>query len=259
MRRWVALAAMAVLAGCSSKSPKAPASDSQAGVTQAPAQAFTQAQPAQTPPGQVPPTQPPPPQTAGMNPEPVAPPEPGTPPAIAAAPAPAGVPAYAPREMRIPSGAILRVRLDRTIDTRRNRAGDRFTATLSRPVVAHGVTVMKAGARLRGHVTRSEASGRLKGRAVLAVTLDSFESGGREYRIRTTEVERLGKRLKGRNEKFIGGGAGLGAIVGAIAGGAKGAVVGAAAGAGAGTAGAAATRKEEIRLPAEALLVFRVR
>jgi len=240
MRKWVVLAAVVAMAGCSSKPAKAP---SQAAVTQSPAQTPAQAPLAQTPPAQM----------AG-NPEPVAPPEAGEPKVSNVR-----ATAYAPLEMRVPEGAILRVRLDGPIDTRRNRAGDRFTATLNRPVVAHGVTVVKAGTQVRGHVTEAEVSGRLKGRAVLALTLDSFESGGREYRIRTTEVERLGKAHARHDEKFIGGGAGLGAIVGAIAGGGKGAAIGALAGAGAGTAGAAATGKEELRIPAEALLAFRVR
>jgi hypothetical protein len=231
MRGWMVLAALVVLSGCSSKAVNAPAGASRTVVAQPPAVVPAMGA-----------------TLVGANPEPVAPPEMGD-------PAP---PAYAPLEMRIPDGAVLRVRLDRAMDTRRNRAGDEFTATLTRPVVAHGVTVVAAETRFRGHVTQAAASGRLKGRAVLALTLDSFSSHGRVYHVRTSEVERVGKAHRRRNETFIGGGAELGAMAGAIAGGAKGLGIGALAGAGVGTAGAAATGKEEIGIPAEAVMIFRM-
>jgi hypothetical protein len=159
----------------------------------------------------------------------------------------------------IPRGAHLRVRLDQTLDTRRSRPGDRFTAVLSVPLLVNSDTVVPAGTHIRGHVTESAPSGRMKGRARLAVTLDSFHVAGKDYQIRTNAVERLGAAHKKRNGALIGGGAGLGAALGAIAGGGKGAAIGALAGAGAGTAGAAATGKEQIALPAETALVFTLR
>lgn len=173
------------------------------------------------------------------NPEPVAPPQ--------------------RAEVVIPSGTPLHVRLDYGVSTRRNRAGDDFTASLMRPVTVHGDTVIPAGTRFRGHLTQSAASGRLKGRAVLALTLDSFHVEGREVPLRTSRVERVGAAHKKRNAFLIGGGAGLGAAIGAIAGGGKGAAIGALAGGGAGTAGAAATGKEELSIPAESALVFTMR
>jgi hypothetical protein len=62
-----------------------------------------------------------------------------------------------------------------------------------------------------------------------------------------------------RNLGFIGGGAAGGALIGGLAGGGTGALIGSALGAGAGTAGAAATGKKEITLPAETRLSFRLR
>src|SRR5215475_16087615 len=57
-----------------------------------------------------------PPPAPAANPEPVEPP-------------PAAPPVAAPSFV-IPRGARLRVRLDQTLDTRRTRAGDHFSATL---------------------------------------------------------------------------------------------------------------------------------
>jgi hypothetical protein len=57
---------------------------------------------------------------------------------------------------------------------------------------------------------------------------------------------------------FAGGGGAFGALVGGLAGGGKGALIGGLAGAGAGTAGSAMTGNQQIFLPAETLLTFRL-
>jgi hypothetical protein len=159
----------------------------------------------------------------------------------------------------IPNGTGVHVRVDQSIDTRRDRAGDRFTATLSQPIEVGGRVVVPAGTRFAGHVTTASASGRLKGRAQLGLALDSFHMKGREYRIRTTSVDRVSESHKKRNGWLIGGTAGLGTALGAIAGGPKGALIGAGAGAGAGTAGAAVTGKKDVSIAAETPLRFTLR
>lgn len=159
----------------------------------------------------------------------------------------------------IPSGTPLQVRLDETVDTRRNRPRDAVSATLSAPVVVNGQTVIPAGTRFTGHVTTADPSGRLKGRGVIAVSLDSFALHGQRHAVRTTSASRVSGAHKKRNGILIGGGAGLGAALGAVAGGGKGALIGAGAGAAAGTAGAAATGKLHVAIPAETPLRFILR
>ena len=193
------------------------------------------------------------------NPEPVERVQPAPPPeGLVAEPAPPAETA-APPAVVIPRGSVLRVRIEAALDTRRNRAGDHFHASLAAPVLVHGTTVLPRGTEFTGHVTQSDASGRLKGRALIAVTLDSFRLKGKEYRVHTGSFERLSAAHKKRNLGFIGGGTGLGAALGAIAGGGKGALIGAAAGAAAGTARAAATGKLEVGIGAESLLTFPLR
>lgn len=162
-------------------------------------------------------------------------------------------------EVTVPAGTPLHVRLDQALDTKRSRAGETFTATLAEPVVVAEQTVVPKGTEFRGHVTTSDASGRLKGRAVLGVTLDSFDLKGKSYKIDTSADNRASTGHKKRNGLLIGGGAGLGAALGAVAGGGAGALIGAGAGAAAGTAGAAATGKKNVGFPAETLFTFSLR
>ena len=159
----------------------------------------------------------------------------------------------------IPSGTPVHVRIDSAIDTRNNRAGDGFTATLSQPLEVNGRVMVPAGTEFAGHVTTAAPSGRFKGRAALGLKLDSFRLNGRTYPVQTTSVNRVSANHKKRNALLIGGGAGLGAAIGAIAGGGKGALIGAGAGAGAGTVGAGATGKRQVAIGAETPLRFTLR
>ena len=159
----------------------------------------------------------------------------------------------------IPTGAFIRVRLDQTIDTRRNRSGDPFTATLYGPVRIDGKDAIPSGTRFTGHVTNASHSGRFKGRAAIGLTLDSFRLDGEEYRIDTGVDRRVSGGHKRRNFSFIGGGAAGGAGIGALAGGGVGAAIGAGAGAAAGATTAFFTGKKNVALPAETILAFRLR
>jgi hypothetical protein len=155
-------------------------------------------------------------------------------------------------------GTRLHVRLDESIDTRRNRAGDRFTATLAEPLVYGDRVVAPRGTRLWGHIMEAKPSGRFKGRAVLELSLDSMELHGRTYAIRSTAY-RSSRGHKKHNWLWIGGGSGGGALIGAAAAGGPAALIGAGAGAAAGTIGAAITGKRQIYLPTESRVTFVLR
>jgi hypothetical protein len=161
-----------------------------------------------------------------------------------------------PATITIPQGAEMRVSVDQTLSSANAQPGEGFDATLLGPVRAGGQTVIPTNARVKGQVVSVKASGRLSGTAELAVTLVSVEINHQRYNIQTDTLARSGTTHKKRDIIAIGGGSALGAIIGGIAGGGKGAAIGAAAGAGAGTAGAAATGKKDVTLPAETTLIF---
>jgi hypothetical protein len=159
----------------------------------------------------------------------------------------------------IPAGTHIHVRLNQRLDTRHNRAGDQFQATLTTPVAVGGHVVVPQGTPFVGRVVHAKPSGRLRGRAVLELALESFELRGAAYRIATKVSYRASGAHKKRNLALIGGGSGFGAAVGAIAGGGAGALIGAGAGAAAGTTSALITGRKNVRLPAETPLVFSLR
>jgi hypothetical protein len=113
-----------------------------------------------------------------------------------------------------------------------------------------GVDVLPAGTALDGVVTTAQRSGKVKGRAQLAIRFDTVTIGGEQYDLRTRVISREARGTKARDAKTIGIPAAGGAVVGGIIGGKKGAAIGGAAGGGAGTAVVLSTRGEEVRLPA---------
>lgn len=180
-----------------------------------------------------------------------------TAPAQAASPAAVPAPHAAPPVV-IPQGTLLTVSIDQSISTKDNSEGDRFAASLAEPVTVDGIEVLPSGVKATGTVTQAQSAGRVKGGALLALTLDSVTLHGRKYSVETSSFEEAGKGRGKRTAIGAGGGAAFGAIVGALAGGGKGAAIGALAGGGAGTAGTAFTGKRDFTVPAETRLHFKL-
>ncbi|HEX7087066.1 MAG TPA: hypothetical protein VF198_11915 [Vicinamibacterales bacterium] len=152
------------------------------------------------------------------------------------------------REVTLPAGTELPLRLETALASDTASVEDPVRATLRRDVVVDGVKVLPAGTMLRGVVTAAERSGKVKGRARLAFRFTDVEVDGESYRIRTSSVIRTARGTKKQDATKIGIGAGAGAVVGGIVGGGKGAAIGSAIGAGAGTGAVLATRGEEVEL-----------
>jgi hypothetical protein len=160
-------------------------------------------------------------------------------------------------KITVAEGTTLEVRLANSISSGTATAGSEFEGTLAAPLAVNGVQVAPAGSAVTGKVSNVVSSGRLKRPAELALTLTSLTlADGNTAEISTSTWSQSAQSHKKRNAEMIGGGAGVGALIGAIAGKGKGAAIGAAIGGGAGTAGAAATGRKEIVLPAESKLTF---
>jgi len=118
--------------------------------------------------------------------------------------------------------------------------------------------VVPQGTPFSGHVAEARPSGRFKGRAVLALSLDSFDLDGQQYAIQSVS-SRVSRGHKKHNWLWIGGTSGGGALIGAVAAGGPAALIGAGAGAAAGTVGAAITGKRQVGIPVESRVTFSLR
>ncbi|HXM64083.1 MAG TPA: BON domain-containing protein [Terriglobales bacterium] len=181
----------------------------------------------------------------------------------AAAPAPAPAPpppppAPKPQPVVVPSGTVLTVRVGQALSSKDSQSGQTFLATLAQPVSVAGRTAIPAGATISGTVVTAKAKGKIKGEGELTLQLTSVTVKGQSYTIQTAVLENTVKGKGKRTAATTGGGAAGGALIGGIAGGGKGAGIGALVGAGAGLLGGAVTGNQQIEIPAESALSFRM-
>ena len=154
------------------------------------------------------------------------------------------------KEVTVPPGTTLSLKLQTDVASDTSKAEDKVRATLNKPLVVDGTTAVPAGAEVLGSVLTAQESGRVKGRAAVAFQFEHLHAWKESYDIQTARIAREAEATKGEDAKKIGIGAGAGAAIGAIAGGKKGAGIGALVGGGAGTGVVMATKGEEVRLAA---------
>jgi hypothetical protein len=143
------------------------------------------------------------------------------------------------------------------IDSEIHQPGESFQASLAEPLQVDGREIAPRGADALVRLTQAEESGRISGKAVLAVELASVTVDGHQVSFNTESVVTESGSRGSNSAKVIGGTAALGAIIGAIAGGGRGAAIGAASGAGAGTAVQVIRGGDKVKIPSETLLSFR--
>jgi hypothetical protein len=156
----------------------------------------------------------------------------------------------------IPAGTRLRVALTNAVSSDKSRPGDPFMGVLAEPVVIDGETLLEKGTKVRGRVVDAKGSGRVKGRAVIQLTLTEIVHDGNSLNISTKPYSAVAESTKKRDAAIIAGGAGVGAAIGALVGGGKGALIGAGVGGGAGTGTVLATKGKEIRYSPETRIPF---
>jgi hypothetical protein len=161
-------------------------------------------------------------------------------------------------QVTVPAGTRILVRMVDSIDSNRNKVGDKFTATLETNLTAVDTVVVRKGATVYGRLANASSAGRMSGSSQLTLELTDIVVGGTAYPILTSSYEVKGKGEGSNTAKKVVGGAGLGALIGGIAGGGKGAAIGAASGGALGTGVAASKKGQQLSIPSETLLEFRL-
>ncbi len=161
-------------------------------------------------------------------------------------------------KITLPAGTRILVRMVDSVDSSKQQAGHRFTATLETNLQVDDAVVAPRGTTVYGRLATAQAAGRMSGGSELTLELTDLVINGSAYPVATSTYV---VRAKGKGEKTarrVLGGAGLGALIGGIAGGGTGAAIGVAAGAVGGTAVSAASEGKQISVPNESLLEFRL-
>jgi hypothetical protein len=178
--------------------------------------------------------------------------------AEAATPAPATAAESGPGDtVTAPVGTPILIRMIDGIDSKTNKVGDMFHASLEDNLTVNDVVIAKKDADVYGKLIQAKAAGSIAGKSELQLELTGIRAvTGNIQPVVTGDYQVAGSSRGKQSAERIGGGAALGAIIGAIAGGGKGAAIGAGVGAGAGTAVQVLTHGEQVRVPSETVLQF---
>ncbi len=147
----------------------------------------------------------------------------------------------------VPAGTALMVKLETTLATFSNKAGDPFRGQLTQAVNLNGKTIIPAGTVVEGRVTKVAEPRRISGRPTIGILPETLIlPNGERFALdatlidtnagRDTDVNQEGE-FKGpghdrRDQMETGGGTAGGMLIGGLIGGPPGVVVGGVVGAG---------------------------
>ncbi len=148
----------------------------------------------------------------------------------------------------LPTGTALKMKLETTLATFSNQAGDPFQARVTEAVVVDGKTVIPVGTTVQGRVTKTTEPRRMAGKPTIAIFPETLVMpNGDRFMLNATLVDTnrgrgtdvntegqfKGSGHDGKDLTEIGMGTGGGMLIGGLAGGGKGLLIGGAIGAGA--------------------------
>ncbi|HXT86415.1 MAG TPA: hypothetical protein VN745_05265 [Verrucomicrobiae bacterium] len=179
-------------------------------------------------------------------------------PTASANPQPAAASTSQSSSIIVPAGTTISIRMIDSVDSSTNQIGDQFHASLESDLMVNNLVIATKGSDVYGKLEQVQSAGSIKGQSQLQLGLTGIRINGAIVPIATGDYEVAGASRGKQSAERIGGVAALGAVIGAIAGGGKGAAIGAGAGAGVGTAVQVATKGQQVRVPSETVLDFKL-
>lgn len=141
----------------------------------------------------------------------------------------------------LPTGTALKMKLETTLATFSNKAGDPFSARVTEPVVIDGKTVVPIGTTVQGRVTKTNEPRRVSGKPTIAIFPETMTlPNGDRFMLNATLVDTnrrhgtdvntegqfKGAGHDGKDATEIGMGTGGGMLIGGLAGGGQGLLIG---------------------------------
>src|SRR5213594_2476604 len=198
------------------------------------------------------------PQQSVANPEASAPifvPAPQSDPIAVPVPPPPSPPQPTTKQVTIPAGTDVYIRMIDSIDTEQAHPNETFRASLDKPIVVDGQTIIPARSDVFVKVVEAQSAGKLSGTSELKVDLDRLFIGKQSYPVVSNTFTETGPSEGKKAARNVGIGAAVGGIIGGILGGKKGAIIRAGAGGG---GGAVITKPDQIRINSETQLLFKL-
>jgi hypothetical protein len=171
---------------------------------------------------------------------------------------PYNAPAPGPLGITIPVDSPVTVRMIESVNSDSARLGQTFRASLDDPIYVNGQVVVPRGADVLTRLVEDQQSGKIEGRTVLKLALQTITINGTPVPVTSSDVQQESSSRGARSAKVIGGTAALGALIGGLAGGGKGAAIGAGSGAAVGTGAEVLTSGQKVKIPSETRLTFRL-
>jgi hypothetical protein len=189
---------------------------------------------------------------------PAPPPAPVLPPTPVAAKTAPPPPPPAPKIVTLPEGTTIPVRMTQTLDSSKTQTGEKFTGEIATDLIQDDMVVLPQGTPVTGHVDAAQDAAHFKGASLLTLSLIAIDRKGERIEVSTEAYTKQGEARGKNTAEKVGGGAAIGAILGGILGGGKGAAIGAAAGGGAGAGANSVTRGQQVQIPSESVVRFRL-
>lgn len=157
--------------------------------------------------------------------------------------------------LTVPAGTDLTLTIDDELSSRKNKAGDAFTAKVNQDIRdANGRVAIESGSTVNGLVVAVKPAPNRRTPGTLTLTLSTIEQNGQTFplvaQINEVQSERRNRPIDERDAAKVGVGAAAGAVIGQVLSkNTKGTVIGAVFGGLAGAGVAAETRDVDIVLP----------